>query len=87
MRLKYAFETMKLDDQTVAVPVGDGSEEFHGVVKLNEAAAEIFNLLKEDISEEAIVEAMAEIYDAPKEALAADVHKCVTDFMEKGLLN
>ena len=87
MRLKYAFETMELDDQIVAVPVGDGSEEFHGVVKLNETAADIFNLLKEDISEEAIVEAMTEIYDAPKEALAADVRKCVADFMEKGLLS
>ncbi len=87
MRLKYAFETMKLDDQTVAVPVGDGSEEFHGVVKLNEAAEDIFNLLKEDTTEDAIVEAMADMYDAPKETLAADVHKCVAEFMEKGLLS
>ena len=87
MRLKYAFETMELDDQIVAVPVGDGSEEFRGVVKLNEEAAFVFNLLKEEISEESIVNAMAETYDAPRDTLAADVHKCVADFMEKGLLS
>ena len=62
MKLKYNFETMELDDRVVAVPVGDGAQEFRGVVKLNESAAEIFNLLKDETTEEAVVAKLKKSY-------------------------
>ena len=62
MKLKYNFETMELDDQIVAVPVGEGSQEFRGVVKLNESAMEIFSLLKEETTEEAVIAALRQRY-------------------------
>lgn len=55
MRLKYTFENMELDDRVVAVPVGDGAQEFRGIVKLNESAAEIFDLLKDETTEAAVI--------------------------------
>lgn len=87
MRLKYQFETMELEDQVVAVPVGNNSNEFHGVVKLNETSAHIFELLKEETTEEAIVNKMMDIYDAPKDTLSADVKKFVEELSERGLLD
>lgn len=86
MRLKYTFEKMDLDDQIIAVPVGEAAGEFRGVVKLNETAAFIFDLLTEDMTEEAIVDALEKEYDAVREVLAADVHRYVNEFREKGLL-
>ena len=86
MRLKYQFETMELEDRIVAVPVGTDVNEFHGVVKLNETSAFIFELLKNDITEEAIVDAMEKEYDAPRSQIAEDVKKCIEEFEEKGLL-
>ena len=62
MKLKYSFETMALDDQIVAVPIGTGPEGFHGVIKLNESALEIFNLLKEETTEEAVAAALRSRY-------------------------
>lgn len=86
MRLKYQFETIELDGNTVAVPVGEYAEEFHGVLRLNETAIFIFDLLKEEISEEAIVEAVEREFDAPREKIEKEVHEFVQEFHEKGLL-
>ena len=62
MKLKYTFETMELDNETVAVPVGADAQDFRGVVKLNESALEIFNLLKEETTEEAVIAALQQRY-------------------------
>lgn len=86
MRLKYTFETMKLDDLIVAVPVGEQANEFHGVVKLNEVAASIFELLKNEITEEGIIDALEIEFDATRSELTDDVKKCIELFSEKGLL-
>ena len=86
MRLKYTFEAMKFDGQYVAVPVDADDCEYRGVVKMNETALFILNLLKNDISEEAIVDAIAEQYDAGREVLAEDVKKYINAFREKGFL-
>lgn len=86
MRLKYQFETMNLEDQVVAVPVGADVNKFRGVVKLNETSAFIFGLLAEDTTEEAIVDAMEKEYDAPLSVITEDVRKIIAEFEEKGLL-
>jgi len=86
MRLKFTFETMELDDKIVALPVGEGVNEYHGVIKLNETAAFIFNLLRKNTTEEDIVDALVEKYDAPREIITRDVHQYINEFQEKGFL-
>lgn len=86
MHLKYLFETMQLDDQCIAVPVGDASYSYHGVIKLNDTSEYIFSLLKDDISESAIIDAVQQKYDAPREAIMKDVKNCIAYFSKKGLL-
>lgn len=85
MRLKNHFETMNMRDLLVAVPVGDDVE-FNGAVKMNRTAAAIFELLKEDTTESAIVEALTQRFDAPEEEIAADVRRYLEAFWQKGLL-
>lgn len=86
MRLKYEFKIMKLNDQSVAVPVGDGAYDFHGVIKMNDTAVSILNLLKDETTIESIVEALSQEYDVQQEKLAADVERYIKEFQEKGLL-
>jgi len=86
MRLKYSFEMMELDDRSIAIPVGNSNNEFNGIIKLDGTAEAIFNLLKNDISEEKIVEALEEEYDAPHELISKDVHRVLQMFTEKELL-
>lgn len=86
MRLKHAFETMKLDDQIVAIPVGEGATEYHGVIKLNETAAFIFELLKQESTEESIIDALEKEYDVSRDIVTKDVQNYITMFREKGFL-
>lgn len=77
---------MELDDRILAVPVGSHSDELRGVIKLNETAALIFNLLKEETTEENIVDELKEVYDVPLEVLKTDVHSYIEGFQKEGLL-
>ncbi len=86
MRLKCDFEVMELNEEKIAVPVGDNASIFQGVIKLNETAAFILNLLKQETSEEAIVGALLSEYDADKETIEKDVKKYITKFTDMGLI-
>lgn len=86
MRLKYQFEIMELNDQIIAVPIGEEASQFKGVVQLNETGAAIFRFLEEGLTEEQIVEALFREYDCPREQLASDVNKILTGFVDKGLV-
>lgn len=86
MRLKYTFEIMELEDQTVAVPVGEGASEYHGVIKMNEVARTILELLKEDINETEIIKALGNQYEVSQEILTRDVHNTLEKFEKEGIL-
>ena len=51
MRLKYHFEFTDVENEIIAVPVGEGANDIHGVLKLNPTGKEIMELvyLEEDI--------------------------------------
>ena len=87
MKLKYEFETMEMDDQIVAVPVGDDAEEaLHGIIKLNDSAAAIFTLLKKETSEDEIVAAMKKDYNASETQIREYVHGFADYLASQGLL-
>lgn len=86
MRLKYNFKEMKLNDTTVAVPFGENVEDFHNIIKMNDTALAIYNLLKEDTTEERIVDALSEEYNVDKDTLTADVKRYIQALREKGFL-
>ena len=84
-KLKYTFEIMELEDHSIAVPVGEGVENFRSVIKLNDSAAEIFNLLKEDTTESEVVMALKKHYGDESE-ISSYVHEFVTQLREEGVL-
>ena len=54
MKLRYELSFMEIDGEYSAVPVGPGSDSFSGMLKLNDIAVEILNMLKEDNTPEQI---------------------------------
>lgn len=85
-KLKYMFETMELDGCIIAVPVGELASKYHGVIKLNDTGAAILEMLKEEISETEIINALIKRYDVPVEKLSADVQKFISVFQEHDML-
>ena len=80
MKLKDDFITQDIDDTQFLVPIG--GEAFNGIVRSNSTAAFIVDSLKEETTEEAIVDAMCARYDAPRTEIAADV-KEILDTLRK----
>ena len=85
MKLQDSFMTQDIDDTQFLVPVG--AEAFSGVVRSNKTAAFIVNCLKEDTTEERIVDAMCQKYDAPRERIAADVREVLNTLHKIGALD
>ena len=87
MKLKYVFEIMELDEDIIAVPVGEGALEYHELVKLNDSALRIFSLLADNISEKGIIDILYEEYgETQRSQLEEYVHSFLTKLAEKGLL-
>lgn len=74
MKLKDTFITHDSEGEQILI---DTSSSFAGLVRSNKTAAFIVNLLKKETTKEAIVEALYEKYDAPKEVLAKDVQEVI----------
>lgn len=86
MKAKYSFEIMNLDDEQVAVPVGDGADKFHGILKVNETAVALLKLLEQDTDEEKIVDAILQEYEGEKEQIAEYVHEFVEKLITEGIV-
>ncbi len=86
MKLKYTYEIMEIDDQLMAIPVGDSADETHSILKLNESAAAILGLLKDDLTEEEIIQKLLEDYDSSEEELRNSVYEYTKQLKEAGLV-
>lgn len=76
MRLKSEYVVYDANDgEKLAVATGDEMKNFSGLMRANKSAAVILDCLAQDTTEEAIVDALAARFDAPREVLTEDVAK------------
>lgn len=85
MKLKEGFITHESDGEQIMVAAGE--VRFSGMVRSNSTAAFIVDCLKEDTTQEQIVEKMLAVYDAPAEVIAADVAKVLDSLRSIGALD
>ena len=87
MKLKYNFVSNEVADKIVAVAVGDDLQKFNGFIKMNDTGAYIFNMLKNDVTEEEIVAAMKTDYsDATEEEIRESVNEFVGKLKDADVL-
>lgn len=86
MKLKDELMLHKVSDETVVVPTGKLSIEFQGIIRNNETAGSIMELLKEERTEEELVEEVLRVYDADRETVSRDVHRIILMREQEGLL-
>ena len=78
MQINRDFTLQKVGSSWVAVPVGESSKHFHGMVRLNETGAFLWEqMAQKDCSEEDLVAALLGEYDVSREIAARDVHRVV----------
>ena len=84
MKLKDTYITHESDGEQILL---DTSSSFAGLIRSNKTAAFIVECLKEDTTEEKIVEAMLEKYNAPKEVMKEDVSDVIGKLRKVGALD
>lgn len=84
MKLKSDFITQDIEDTQFLVSVG--AESFNGIVRSNRTAAFIVNCLKNETTEEAVVDAMCKKYNASREVIASDLREILETLRSIGAL-
>ena len=85
MKLNENFLTQEIDDTQVMVATGDTA--FNGIVRSNQTAAEIVDLMKEKTTRDAVVDKMCAKYDASRDEIAADVDMVIATLRKVGALD
>lgn len=86
MKRKDGFIVRQIAGQNVAVAVGARSKDFHGMIKLNDTALFIWNLLEKDTNVDNMVEAVLAEYDVDKDRARASVEKITGALRDAGIL-
>lgn len=87
MRLKEGFILHTVENESMAIASGEVAETFNGIVRINSTGAYIFELLRNETTEEDIVAAMCARYDAPEEQIKTDVHNLIEKFRNAEFLH
>lgn len=86
MKLKDGFITYNTGDENLLVATGEAGKSFNGIVRNNETAAFIAELLKNEITEDEIVNKILEEYDVDEKTAKKDVKKLLDTFKREGFL-
>ena len=87
MKLRFEFTIMDMGDEFAAVPVGDDSAKFHGMLKLNAVSADILEQLKEDTTPEKVHAYLKEKYaDSTDDEIGQTLVGFLNQLFREGLL-
>ena len=86
MKIKEGFVVRKVMGNNVVIATGAQSKKFHGMVKLNDTAAEIWGYLSSGMDVETICKTMLEKYDVDESLLRADVKKTIKTLIDQGFV-
>jgi len=86
MKLKTDYILRKVGKQYVVVATGRSSRDFHGMIRLDESAAFVFDLLKSDRTESELVEALMAEYKVDHAEAAEDISAFIGVLKEAGAL-
>lgn len=87
MRIKKDFTMQKVGGSYIAVAVGETSKTFHGMVRLNETGAFLWQRMSEaDVTEEELIAALLDEYDVDRATAARDVTALTKQLKDGGIL-
>ena len=76
----------KIRDEAILLPISTSAGEIGTVYDLNATATAIWEMARQGLSEEAIVERIAAAHDAPRETVAADVRDILDHLLKLRML-
>lgn len=77
MKIKKGFVVRVVGGESIAVPVGEMSKQFHGMINLNETARFLWNFFQTDHTAEEALTAFCDEYDVEESVAKADVDEFI----------
>ncbi|MBO5459321.1 MAG: PqqD family protein [Lachnospira sp.] len=86
MKIKEGFILRSVGSENVVVAVGEQSRKFNGMIRLNNTGKFLWELLKEDRTEEFLADELVANYDIDREQATADVKRFAERLKEAEVL-
>ena len=86
MKISSLFVLRKIADENVVIPIGNESDRLHGILRLNEAGAFLWDLLQSEQTEQSLLAAMTEQFQVDEETAKADLDVFLADLKKIGCL-
>ena len=85
MKLKKEFIPHNAGKESLLIPAGGAG--FSGLVRGNKTLGVILELLKEDTTEDEMIAAIRQRFDAPEDQIAGDVKKVLSELQKIGAID
>ena len=86
MHIISGFHVRQILDEVIAVPSGEASKVFSGIVSLNEIGRFLFEALQSEQTLDSLVSTVLEEYDIDPETARSDVTEFLEHLRSAGLL-
>ena len=86
MKIKEGFVLRDIGNQTVVVATGEASQDFYGMIKLNQSGKIIWEGISDGLSEELIISKLLDKYDVDKNKAEFDVRQMIDKMDKAGFL-
>ena len=88
MKMLYNFEIMDIGEEFFAVPVGDDRSRFHGMMRLNQDAAEMLQLIQQRSSPEDVLDALLQSHpDLERNDIGQELCNFMNRLIAEGILD
>ena len=87
MRMENGFEIVNIADDYMLVPVGEQMDKFSGTVILNEVSAFLLEKMKEDVTEEELINYVMDEYDVDEKKAKEDIARVLKEMIEIGIIH
>lgn len=87
MKVSENFVLRSIMDEFVIVPVGEAALQFNGVITTNGTGAFLWNLLQQDVTADALQQALLNEYNVTPEKALEDVHAFLNRLREYHILS
>ena len=86
MRIKDGFVLRKVAGQAMVIATGEASENFHGMIRLNETGEAVWQGLLEGRPESEIIQTLADDFGIAADGAARDVRELLAQMEKEGFL-
>ncbi len=86
MKIKNGFAKRKIADSNIVVPVGRATNDFNGMITLNDSGSFFWDCLTHETTIDEVVEKVISEYDIDTETAKRDIEKFIKMIEDNNLL-